>query len=486
MLCSKCAPVAPHICAHCGQERRVLARWHEGPVCRTCYHRALAAKGTCPSCGELRRLMAYPDQATRVCATCAGAPPLSVCQGCGTEDWLYRKGLCPACSLRSALDELLGDANARTANGLGAVFDHLVDLDQSRWVLEWLNRGAAAAVLARIATGELPLDNRAFDGLPAGRTAWFVERLLVASGAMPARDPVLARMERWTTDYLAKIPDIEQRQLLARYTTWQLLRPLRVMSATTLLSDNVHNGRKQQLKAAQAFLDWLASDGRTLGDCTQAVVDRWATAGPPHWRRTQPFLTWARHQHLVGSLEFPKLPARVSASLMDTEQRWAAARRLLHGSGIDPVIRVAGLLVILYAQPVSRIARLRTDQVITNDSHTELLLGTSPIRLPAPLDEHITTLMKRHPPRTVSQMTGDEPWLFPGSMAGRPIHATTLANRLIKTGVPVSAHRPAALAHLAATMPAAIVADLLGVSINTATRWAALTGRPWADYIAHR
>jgi hypothetical protein len=77
---------------------------------------------------------------------------------------------------------------------------------------------------------------------------------------------------------------------------------------------------------------------------------------------------------------------------------------------------------------------------------------------------------------------------FPGrhGRQTRPLHATSLGTRLFALDVPTHSHRQAALAHLAATMPAAIVADLLNVSIRTATRWAAITGRPWADYTAYR
>ena len=35
-------------------------------------------------------------------------------------------------------------------------------------------------------------------------------------------------------------------------------------------------------------------------------------------------------------------------------------------------------------------------------------------------------------------------------------------------------------------MTAVVVADLLGLSIHTATRWAELTGQRWSGYIAHR
>ncbi|MDN5932327.1 MAG: hypothetical protein L0I24_14865 [Pseudonocardia sp.] len=74
----------------------------------------------------------------------------------------------------------------------------------------------------------------------------------------------------------------------------------------------------------------------------------------------------------------------------------------------------------------------------------------------------------------------------PGRMPGRPVHSGALCARLRAVGVPTGVHRASALAHLASTMPAAIVADLLGISIKTATNWAARTGRTWTDYTTNR
>jgi hypothetical protein len=37
---------------------------------------------------------------------------------------------------------------------------------------------------------------------------------------------------------------------------------------------------------------------------------------------------------------------------------------------------------------------------------------------------------------------------------------------------------------LAADLPAAIIADLLGMHVNTAIRWVRYAGRDWADYLA--
>jgi hypothetical protein len=54
-------------------------------------------------------------------------------------------------------------------------------------------------------------------------------------------------------------------------------------------------------------------------------------------------------------------------------------------------------------------------------------------------------------------------WLFPGGMPGRPITASRLADRLRTLGIPTQAGRRAALTDLAAHLPAAVLADLLGL-----------------------
>jgi hypothetical protein len=55
-----------------------------------------------------------------------------------------------------------------------------------------------------------------------------------------------------------------------------------------------------------------------------------------------------------------------------------------------------------------------------------------------------------------------------------------------RIGVDCRDTRRAALLELAGRLPAAIVADLLGVHVTTATQWAQIAGRPWGDYPALR
>jgi hypothetical protein len=76
--------------------------------------------------------------------------------------------------------------------------------------------------------------------------------------------------------------------------------------------------------------------------------------------------------------------------------------------------------------------------------------------------------------------------LFPGRVPGQPIDNHSLTSRLNRHGISTRGARNAALAALAADLPAAILADLLGMHVNTAVRWVTYTRRDWTDYLAAR
>ena len=75
-------------------------------------------------------------------------------------------------------------------------------------------------------------------------------------------------------------------------------------------------------------------------------------------------------------------------------------------------------------------------------------------------------------------------WLFAGLLPGRPITPARLAERLRALGIPVKAGRRAALIDLAAQLPAAVLADLLGLHPTTAVAWMHQAGGDWTRYAA--
>ena len=98
----------------------------------------------------------------------------------------------------------------------------------------------------------------------------------------------------------------------------------------------------------------------------QHHIDQWLSSDQAGRLVVRNFVTWAvEHGHAHG-ISIPTRPDRNSrgqALLPETDQRWTLSKRLLHDTTLDTVDRVAGCLVLLYAQPCSRITRLTTTHV---------------------------------------------------------------------------------------------------------------------------
>lgn len=81
---------------------------------------------------------------------------------------------------------------------------------------------------------------------------------------------------------------------------------------------------------------------------------------------------------------------------------------------------------------------------------------------------------------------GARRWLFPGLVPGRPLSAESLSVKLTRFGLPTRPARNAALISLAAQLPSAVLADLIGLHHNTTSRWSKLAARDWHAFVAAR
>ncbi|WP_143230465.1 hypothetical protein [Actinosynnema sp. ALI-1.44] len=177
------------------------------------------------------------------------------------------------------------------------------------------------------------------------------------------------------------------------------------------------------------------------------------------------------------------------AVFTDDGTRWGLARRLLHDDTLATADRVAGLLVVLYGQPISRIVRLTTDQVSQVDGQVRLMLGRAPLTVPSPLDTLLLELVRTRRGRASLGHTVNHRWLFPGGLPGQALHPLALGKRLSAVGLPGRVGRNTALLDNAAVLPAKVLADLLGLSITSAVRWTALadpSGNAYAAELARR
>jgi len=481
-VCKHCAPRATAACARCGQQRPPQARWPEGPVCDTCYTAALRRRVRCARCGQIRRPVSPPGRDADTCASCAGLPVTSVCADCGTEDKMFERHRCARCTLRRRAVMLLSAGTGHVPDALAAVLEAICAARTPAAGLNWLRTGAGAALLADLAAGRLAATHEALDQHPHPRAASHLRHMLIAGGVLPDRDEELARAERWLTALLAAIDVGEHRRLVHAFATWQVMRRLRRTSETRRLPRTYTAHARNAIGAAARFLSWLGARGTDLTGCRQGDVEDWLATGPGACY-VRDFLAWAaRHGH-CQAFDVPRPPQRTGTAI-GAGQRWDLAARLLSDDSIEVTDRVAGCLVLLFGQTMTRIAALTTSQVIRHDDGVTIQLGQHDVPVPEPLGGLLLTLIADGKPYTGIGSPADSTWLFPGLLPGRPITAKRLAERLRALGIPVQAGRRAALTDLAARLPAAVLADLLGLHPTTAVKWMHQAGTDWTNYAA--
>ncbi|QIY93178.1 hypothetical protein HEP87_01910 [Streptomyces sp. S1D4-11] len=240
----------------------------------------------------------------------------------------------------------------------------------------------------------------------------------------------------------------------------------------------------RSIRAAVQLLAWLRETSKSLATCTQSDIDRWVTEGP--WLRhiARTFLLWAvEHRHASG-IEIP-LPAREDEMTgIEQTRRWELVRHLCRDEAIDLADRVAGLLVLLFAQHLSHTTPLTVDHVAHVRGVVSLSLGSHPLEMPPPLDTLILRLVNERKGFAVVGQTDDHPWLFPGAFAGRPMTNKQLMRRLHRLGIRTKPVRNTVLLDLAAELPAVVLSRLLGINIQSATQWTQRSGASRNVYAA--
>jgi hypothetical protein len=466
-------------CSICGRSASCeISQATSRPWCKACQKR----RARCAGCGRVELIRAG-TLTTPLCATCTRPDPSfwRGCPACGRPQLSTRS--CTRCNLRQRLAALLADGGGVRAE-LRGLHDTLADSERPNLVLAWLNKTATASILRDFGTGQRALSHAGLDELPASKPVEHLRAILVATGTLPPRDEHLARLERWIARTLAERSDPEHRQLLHRYAVWHLLRRLRQRTNTTHATCAQVVTVKRHVKAAIALLDGLATRGHTLAGARQGDLDNWLTSGQAsHRREAGHFVRWAK-RHKLTSLEFPSTRWHGPARTIDTQARWAQARWLLHDHTLSPVDRVAGLLILLYAQTPAAVSRLTLDHAETTGHQVHLRLGREPVTLPEPLAGLVLNLIARRRGHAALGDPGASPWLFPGGRPGQPISAYQLAERLRQLGLRPAQSRTTALFGLATELPAAILARLLGIHIKVAVAWQRASAGDWTTYAA--
>jgi hypothetical protein len=144
--------------------------------------------------------------------------------------------------------------------------------------------------------------------------------------------------------------------------------------------------------------------------------------------------------------------------------------------------RVVVLLILLYAQPLIKIARLTVADVELDAGEVRLRLGMGEA---VPIIPPFSDVLLDHIATRSNQTTATNPastLLFPGRRAGQPIHPGSLRLRLHRLGIPNVNGRTRAIRELLIQASPAVVAGLLGYHPARAELLAAEAGATWKRY----
>ncbi len=464
------------LCSRCGGHWRFGFSWPEGYVCRSCVYRSGKLFGRCPSCGHEGRFLMGRHQGGRpVCVECAGITTCFRCSLCQLEGLTWYSRTCVACSLRRRVSRVLDDGTGEVAPSLGPLFERLSSMANPMAAMTWLNKPEVRARLSSLARGKTPLSHEGIDSLAGPQGREFLRELLVEVGLLPKREKYLAAFESWRPRRLASIDDAESRREVGLYLAWRHSRYLAVRAEAGRLGAGPVNLARDQTDAAVRFLKFLSSRGHSLAELSQADVDDWfSTASNP--MRAVDFLVFSMAHRRCARVRLPQ-PARKTSPGSPLSRLSEIVRRLTDDDSLALSDRVAGLIVLLFAQPVTRVAALRLDDVIEGDGVVTLALGDEPVVLP----EAVAALVWRYlgeRSRTNTTNTTTS-FLFPGGRPGYHVTAAQLRMRLNQLGI-TKRERQGALTHLLSEVPSAVVAKATGYSSATTAARAARAGTDWA------
>lgn len=150
-------------------------------------------------------------------------------------------------------------------------------------------------------------------------------------------------------------------------------------------------------------------------------------------------------------------------------------------------IRIAGILLLLYGQTLTKVAGLRASAVTTQDGETRIVLGLDPIPVPEPFASMLNDHLAARPNlQAAGGSGGASPWLFPGMSPGHHLTPQHIMKRLRHIGIHLRGARNTALQSMVVDIPPPIVAEMLGYGHRSTQRHAEIAGQTWAGYVTRR
>ncbi|UXM89906.1 tyrosine-type recombinase/integrase [Paenarthrobacter sp. JL.01a] len=412
------------------------------------------------------------------CRKCSGVHLNVDCISCGKEDELHSGNRCWSCILALTVDRILSTPDNRPPSPeLRAVGTALKSMKRANSGLTWIQQPHVTEFLQQLAT-EPAITHARLDQLPASRTREYVRGLMVEHNALPRRDELSAKFSDWAEQALDRITSPSHRDITRRYIRWHHQRRMNQMDEVTR---GTFLRAKQAVTVAIDLQNWLSEQGIELAEVNQAHLDRWQAEGPTTRGIASRFLDWAIRTNLIDPSLKLQPHRRGTSPRLDAAAQTELVTNLSRTADMNPRDRAAAILILVFGQQVSDIAKLTWDNVTVTEELVTITLGTVKIALTPPLDEPWRELAAT-PTHHQTAAHPKSNWVFRGGSPGQHIQASTLTQRL-STAFSSRAARLGTLHELTKLAPVAIIAEALGYSPATIDRHAIDSSANYAQYI---
>lgn len=379
---------------------------------------------------------------------------------------------------------MLDDGTGSICSVLLPLKSYLLTAYKPKNINSWLRREPAATTLPSMATGIMPITHRGVNQLPLTASTRYLRRILISAGVLPSIDVYRNDLDVYATHFLADLP-AEHAAILKRFYRWHILPTIRRRLAGKEMTIGMYKNWRTELRNHRRLLQWLAQHGFTLATAHQSAIDRYVAEHPPT-HSTGVFLNWATTAGLCTKLTAVVVDQHHARPRLSDTDLTTIVDEVFNASTMPLPARLVALFAVIYAQPIQRSAALRRSCVRDNGAgNLVIAFAQTPIRLPDTLErlvrEQLNNLDQSH-----QTLPGGQDWLFPGVMPDQHVSPGRTRDIIAEAGFNVRLLKDSRLQHFAQTIPASIIADVTGISVEQATKHSRNAGGTWAGYPASR
>lgn len=330
-----------------------------------------------------------------------------------------------------------------------------------------------------MATGAAPISHRTIDALEQSTKVRYFRRTLMSARVLPETDVLMNDLETYASRLFAGLPAAHS-VLLGRFYRWNLAPLIRRTLQDRSMSTGMFGTRRRQLRLIAEFLQWLDDIDMTMHTVDQPALDRFISANRSR-QQIGSFVTWAVRERVSRNVSVTTVHYRATDPHLSDEDLTVMAEHVLALDPLSLPTRLITLFALIFAQSIGASVALTRGQIHDTPERMSITFAKTPVYLPDKLAELVREQLEHLDARPVYH-PNEVGWLFPGTMPNQHVAAAGIERIAALHGFSLRRFRSSRLQHLAQSVPASVIADVVGVATNTAYRRSVDAGGVWRDY----